>query len=142
MFFYSLHTKKIVEGNWKWKRKGVLHNSLSNFLLVNRESCRGMGRKQPKIRSRWRSLFSRPFAWICVYNVTNVVHQKSVYYKSLCRCRMKKNCTGKLQMKRKWFSDERSGRIKEWAETIIVHLTIGCRTCQWKTLKIVHCWFY
>ena len=49
VFFISLHTyKQIVGGNWKWKRKGVLHSSLSNLLLANRESCRGMGRKQPK----------------------------------------------------------------------------------------------
>ena len=30
----------------------------------------------PKIRSRRRSLFSRPFACICIYNVISVVHQK------------------------------------------------------------------
>ena len=28
------------------------------------------------IRSRGRSLFSRPFACICIYNVISVVHQK------------------------------------------------------------------
>ena len=33
--------------------------------------------------------------------------------KTLCRCRMKKKCTGKLQMKRIGFSDKRSHRIKE-----------------------------
>ena len=38
----------IVTVVWLWKRKGVLHSSLSNFLLANRESCRGMGRRQPK----------------------------------------------------------------------------------------------
>ena len=34
-------------------------------------------------------------------------------YKTLCRCRMKKKSTGKLQMKRIGFSDKRSHRIKE-----------------------------
>ena len=29
-----------------------------------------------KIKSRGRSLFSRPFACICIYNVISVVHQK------------------------------------------------------------------
>jgi len=38
-----------------------------------------------------------------------------------------KKCTGKLQMKRIGFSDKGSDRIKEWAETNIVHLTIVCR---------------
>ena len=41
------------------------------------QSCRGMGRRATeKIRSRGRSLFSRPFACICIYNVISVVHQK------------------------------------------------------------------
>ena len=41
------------------------------------ESCRGLGQRQPKkIKSRGRSLFSRPFACICTYNVISVVHQK------------------------------------------------------------------
>ena len=42
------------------------------------ESCRGMygAKATQKIRSRGRALFSRPFACICTYNVTSVVHQK------------------------------------------------------------------
>ena len=48
VFYIFTYLYKIVEGNWKWKRKGVLHSSLSKFLLANRESCRGMGRKQSK----------------------------------------------------------------------------------------------
>ena len=41
-------------------------------------SCRGMygAKGTQKIRSRGRSLFSRPFACICIYNVISVVHQK------------------------------------------------------------------
>ena len=42
-------------------------------------------------------------------------------------------------MKRVGFSDKRSHRIKERAETNIVHLTIVCQAYKWKTLKIVHC---
>ena len=42
-------------------------------------------------------------------------------------------------MKRIGFSDKRSHRIKEWAETNIVHLTIVGQDYKWKTLKIVHC---
>ena len=34
-------------------------------------------------------------------------------YETLCRCHMKKKCTGKLQMKRIGFSDKSSHRIKE-----------------------------
>ena len=34
-------------------------------------------------------------------------------YKTICRCRMKKNVQEKLQMKRIGFSDKRSHRIKE-----------------------------
>ena len=34
-------------------------------------------------------------------------------YKTLCRCHMKKKSTGKLQMKRMGFGDERSHQIKE-----------------------------
>ena len=30
------------------EKKCVLHSSLSNFLLADSESCRGMGRRQPK----------------------------------------------------------------------------------------------
>ena len=41
-------------------------------------------------------------------------------------------------MKRIGFSDKRSHRIKEWAETNIVHLTIVCQAYKWKKLKIVH----
>ena len=34
-------------------------------------------------------------------------------YKTLCRCRMRKKSTGKLQTKRIGFSDKRSHLIKE-----------------------------
>ena len=57
------------------KRKGVVHSSLSNFLLANRES-EAWGESNQKIRSRGRSSFSWPFACICIYNVIRVVYQK------------------------------------------------------------------
>ena len=56
------------------KKKNVVHSSLSNFLLANRES-EAWGESNQKIRSRGRSSFSWPFACICIYNVISVVQQ-------------------------------------------------------------------
>ena len=146
-----------------------MHSRLSNLLLANRESCRGMGRKlfhvfiymlwfnfilvlifislcfkliiihdhalkQRKIKIKPRIKLNHS-----TYNVISVVYQKLGLLIKLFVVVIWKKCTGKLQTKRIGFSDKRSDRIKEWAETNIVHLTIVCRAYKWKTLKIVHC---
>ena len=115
-------------------RKSVLSSSSH----LNGSRAKAWGEGYPKIRSRRRSLFSRPFACICIYNVISVVHQKiSLLIKLFVVVAWKKKSTRKLQMKRMGFSDKRSHRIKKWAETNIVHLTIVCQAYKWKTLKIV-----
>ena len=82
-----------------------------------------------RIRCKGRSLFSRPFACICIYNVISVVHQKiGLLIKLFVVVVWKKN-TGKLQMKRIGFSDKRSHRIKEWAETNQARNQGGCMGC-------------
>ena len=43
-----------------------------------------------KIRSRRRSLFSRPFACICIECDKRGKPKNQFTYKTLCRCRMKK----------------------------------------------------
>ena len=50
VFFYIFtYLEKIVQGKWKWrKRKCVLHSSLSNFLLAERESSEAWGEGNPK----------------------------------------------------------------------------------------------
>ena len=129
-----------VEGKRKWKRKCVLHSTLSNFLLPDRESCRGMGRRQPKKLGAGVGAYLAGLLHVfCIYNVISVVHQKIGLLIKLFVVVVWKKSTGKLQMKRIGFSDKRSHWIKEWAETNIVHLTIVSQAYKWKTLKIVHC---
>ena len=139
-FLYLYILIKIVEGKWKWKRKCVLHSSLSNFLLADRESCRGMGRRQPKKLGAGIGAYLAGLLHVfCIYNVISVVHQKiSLIIKLFVVVAWNKS-TGKLQMKRMGFSDKMSHQIKEWAETNIVHWTIVCQAYKWKMLKIVHC---
>ena len=146
-----------------------MHSRLSNFLLANRESCRGMGRKLFHVfiyMSWFNFILGLIFISLCfkliithyhaqkqreikikpriklnhnIYNVISVEYQKLGLLIKLFVVVTWKKCTGKLQTKRTGFSDNRSDRIKEWAETNIVHLTIVCRAYKWKTLKIVHC---
>ena len=82
---------------------------------------------------------AKAFPCFYMYNVISVVYQKIGLLIKLFVVVVWKKCTRKLQMKRIRFSDKRSHRIKEWAETNIVHLTIVCQSYKWKTLKIVHC---
>ena len=130
-----------VEGKRKWKRKCVPHSRLSNFLLADRESCRGKGRRQPKkLGAGVGAYLAGLFHVFFIYNVISVVHQKiGLLIKLFVVVVWKKRSTRKLQMKRLGFSDKGSHRIKEWVETNIVHLTIVSQAYKWKTLKIIHC---
>ena len=120
-FSYLYILKKIVKGNWKWKKKvSLVHSRLSNFLLANRESCRGMVRKlfHVFIYMLWFNfILGLIFISLCfkliithyhaqkqrkikikpriklnhnIYNIISVVYQKLGLLITLCCCHMKK----------------------------------------------------
>ena len=75
-FFISLHTyKKLqrVSENEKEKVSCIAVFQISFQPTGSRAEV--WGENNQKIRSKGRSLFNRPFACICIYNVVSVVHQ-------------------------------------------------------------------
>ena len=74
------------------KTKCVLHSSLSHFLLADRESCRGMGRRQPKKLGAGGGAHLAGLLHVLVYIQCNKrgTTKNRFTYKNLCRCRMEK----------------------------------------------------
>ena len=61
-------------------------------VLSFKSRAEAWGESNQKLRSRGRSLLSRPFACISMNKVIYLVHQKKnrFTYQTLCRCPMKK----------------------------------------------------